>query len=63
MTFNKNEWKLWRDFPGFSQRFIGTFNEDHNIIIARWEKSSDGSNWELDFEETYTRVGSTKAYS
>jgi hypothetical protein len=56
MSFSGDVWKLWRDFPGFSQRFIGTFNADRNLITARWEKLSDGSNWELDFNLTYTRV-------
>lgn len=56
MSFNGQVWKLWRDFPGFSQRFIGTFNDERNIITARWEKSDDGSNWELDFNLTYTKV-------
>jgi hypothetical protein len=56
MSFSRNVWKLWRDFPGFSQRFIGTFNDQRNIITARWEKSDDGSNWELDFKLTYTKV-------
>lgn len=57
MSLQGNVWKVWRDFPGFSQRFTGTFSEDRNIITARWEKSSDGSNWELDFQLTYTRIG------
>ncbi|RPI93531.1 MAG: hypothetical protein EHM40_09505 [Chloroflexi bacterium] len=56
MSLHGNVWKIWRDFPGFPQRFIGTFSGDHNIITARWEKSGDGSNWELDFNLTYTRV-------
>ena len=56
MTFSEGIWTLWRNFPGFSQRFHGTFNDDNNIIKARWEKSSDGSNWELDFELTYTKL-------
>jgi hypothetical protein len=56
MSLSGNVWKLWRDFPGFSQRFIGTFRDDRNIITARWEKSDDGSNWELDFKLTYTKV-------
>src|SRR5215475_3696245 len=43
MSLNGDTWKLWRDFPGFSQRFVGTFSNDHNIITARWEKSDDGS--------------------
>jgi len=61
MSLSGDVWKLWRDLPGFSQRFMGTFSEDHNLITARWEKSSNGSNWELDFNLTYIRVGSTKA--
>ena len=60
MSLNANTWKLWRDFPGFSQRFIATFSDDRNVMTARWERSSDGSNWELDFRETYTRVESDK---
>lgn len=60
MSLSGNVWKLWRDFPGFSQRFIATFRDDRNVINTRWEKSSNGSNWELDFIETYTRVKSSK---
>ena len=56
MTFSGGIWTLWRDFPGFSQRFHGTFSEDHNRITARWEKSSDGSHWEHDFDITYTKI-------
>lgn len=60
MSLDRDTWKLWRDFPGFSQRFIATFSDDRNMIAARWEISSDGSNWELDFKQTYTRVESSK---
>ena len=56
VTFSGGIWTIWREFPGFSQRFHGTFSEDNNTIAARWEKSSDGSNWEHDFDLTYTRV-------
>jgi hypothetical protein len=31
-------------------------NEDGSTITACWEKSSDGTNWEHDFDLTYTRV-------
>jgi hypothetical protein len=55
MTFSGEIWTLWRDFPGFSQRFHGTFSEDHNVITARWEQSSDGSKWERDFDITYKK--------
>jgi hypothetical protein len=56
MTYSGGIWTIWRDFPGFSQRFHGTFSEDGRIITARWEQSSDDSNWEHDFALTYTRV-------
>lgn len=56
MSFSAEVWKLWRDFPGFSQRFTGTLNEGRSTITARWEKSDDGANWELDFKLTYTKV-------
>ena len=61
MSLHKGTWNLWRDFTGFSQRFIATFSNDSNMINARWEKSADGSNWELDFNETYIRVKSSQA--
>ena len=56
MTLSGGIWTLWREFPGFSQRFLGTFSDDNKAITARWEKSSDSSNWERDFDLTYTRV-------
>ena len=57
MTFSGGIWTIWRDFPGFHQRFHGTFGEDGKVISAYWEKSTDGSNWEHDFALTYTKVG------
>lgn len=56
MTYSGGIWTLWRDFPGFSQRFHGTFGESGRVITAYWERSSDGSNWEHDFALTYTKV-------
>ncbi len=56
MSLSGDTWKIWRDFPGFSQRFTGIFGEDDKTIHARWEKSSDGSKWEHDFDLTYTRA-------
>jgi uncharacterized protein DUF1579 len=56
MSLSGGIWTLWRDFPEFSQRFHGMFTEDRRIITAYWEKSSDGSNWERDFDLTYTKV-------
>ena len=56
MTVSGGIWTLWRDFPGFAQRFHGTFGEDGKVITARWESSKDGSNWERDFDLTYIKV-------
>ncbi len=52
-------WKLWRDSPGFSQRFTGTFGDDGNTITGFWEKSGDGEAWEHDFDLAYTKQSET----
>lgn len=57
MTFSGGIWTIWRDAPGFSQRFHGMFSEDGKVITARWEKSHDGSHWEHDFALTYKKAG------
>jgi hypothetical protein len=57
MSLDGGVWKLWRDHPGFSQRFSGTFGDDGRTISGAWEISRDGSTWELDFPLVYTRVG------
>lgn len=56
MTLSEGEWELWREAPVFSQRFTGTFNDDGNTITGSWEKSEDGTDWEHDFDLTYTKV-------
>lgn len=56
MAFEDGTWKLWRNAPGFCQRFTGTFSDDGNTINGRWDSSPDGSAWEPDFELTYTRL-------
>ena len=56
MSFSANMWKIWRSSPSFSQRYEGTISKDGYTITAKWEKSSDGINWEHDFNVTYTRM-------
>ncbi len=58
MSLEGGVWKLWRNAPGFWQRFSGTLSDDTDTITARWEKSSDGAQWEHDFDLTYSRVTS-----
>lgn len=57
MSFDGRVWKQWRDAPGFHQRSEAVLSENGETITGRWEGSSDGSDWELDFEYTYRRVG------
>jgi len=57
MSLDGGAWKIWgRPGPEFFQRFSGTFSEDGRVVSARWEKSRDGSDWQLDFDLTYTKL-------
>ncbi|MFC0505405.1 hypothetical protein [Micromonospora costi] len=55
MTFADGVWRMWREAAGFHQRFTGTLSPDGDTIDARWERSEDGADWQLDFEVTYRR--------
>jgi hypothetical protein len=55
MTLTSRVWKLTRDAPGFSQRFIARFSRNRRVIRGDWEKSSDGVKWEHDFAMIYTK--------
>ena len=55
MSLEGGTWRIWRDTPGFAQRFTGTFSPDGNKITAAWEKSGDGSRWEHDFDMIYSK--------
>ncbi len=59
MSFLEHVWKMWRESPGFWQRFEGTVSQNGQTITACWEKSSDGTTWEHDFDVTYTKVSQT----
>ncbi len=55
MSFSAGVWKMWREAPGFSQRYEGKVSADGNTISGRWQTSSDGTKWEHDFNVTYSR--------
>ena len=55
MSFGKGVWKLWRNAPGFSQRFEGKLSGDGKTILAFWEKSVDGKAWKHDFDLKYIK--------
>src|SRR4051794_38567887 len=48
MTFADRVWRIWRDAPGFHQRFTGTLSADGDTIDGQWERSADGVDWVLD---------------
>ncbi len=48
-------WRMWRDAPGFNQRYIGTIKDGGQTIEGRWERSGDGERWHVDFDLTYRK--------
>ena len=56
MTLTDGVWKIWREAPGFFQRFTATVSGDGKTITGRWEGSRDGSAWQPDFDVTYAKV-------
>jgi hypothetical protein len=48
-------WRLWRDAPGFSQRFIGAFADTGDTIAGHWQLSRDDVHWDDDLQITYRR--------
>jgi hypothetical protein len=54
MTLRDNVWTLWRESPGFWQRFRGVISDDGNTITGAWEFSPDGQEWQHDFRVIYT---------
>ncbi len=56
MSFAEGAWKMWRQAPGFSQRYEGKVSQDGKTVSGHWEKSSDGASWEHDFDVRYRRL-------
>jgi hypothetical protein len=58
MSVNDRVWSMWRDAPGFAQRFTGVVAADGDTIEGQWELCRDGTQWEADLTLTYTRMNS-----
>jgi hypothetical protein len=56
MTVTDGVWKMWREAPGFNQRYIGKIIDGGKTIAGQWEFSEDGKSWEVDFDLTYRKV-------
>ena len=48
--------RIWRDAPGFSQRFEGRFADDGDTLSGTWQLSRDDTTWDDDLEITYRRA-------
>jgi hypothetical protein len=56
MSLNDGVWKLWREAPGFWQRYTGVFSDHGRTIKGAWEGSADGAQWKHDFDLNYIKV-------
>jgi hypothetical protein len=56
VSFQDNVLRWWRNAPGFSQRYTWTITDNGNTIIGKGELSKDGTTWEKDLEQTFTRI-------
>lgn len=57
MSLDNGIWRLWREAPGFWQRYTGRISDDGKTITGAWEKSADGREWSHDFGLIYIREG------
>jgi hypothetical protein len=56
MSMQDHTWRIWRNAPGFHQRFEGRLGVNGRTIDAHWEKSIDGETWERDFDLKYVKT-------
>ena len=55
MRMADGAWQIWRDAPGFSQRFTGIFTDGGDTIEGRWELCRDDIHWDDDLAITFRR--------
>jgi len=55
VNIDAEAWHMWRNAPGFSQRFTGTFTDDGSAIVGRWQLSRDDEHWDDDLQILYRR--------
>ncbi len=59
MTLDGREWQIWREAPGFWQRYAGVISCDGTTITGAWHGSPDGWEWRHDFGLTYIKASAT----
>lgn len=54
-SIDERTWRLWREAPGFSQRFTGTFSDDGDVIHGLSQLRREDVHWMDDLRITYRR--------
>jgi hypothetical protein len=54
-SIDETAWRWWRNAPGWSQRFTGTFADGGATIIGKSELCEDDVEWRADLAITYRR--------
>jgi hypothetical protein len=55
VSADEREWRFWRNSPGFSQRFTGTYADGGHTIEGLSQLCEDDKNWKDDLKITYRR--------
>jgi hypothetical protein len=55
VSFGDGVWRMWRNAPGFSQRFVGTISDDGDIIDGLWKLSRDDTTRDDDLKISFLR--------
>jgi hypothetical protein len=55
VSIDRESWRIWRNAPGFSQRYTGTFADGGDTIAGCWQLCQDGEQWHDDLQITYRR--------
>ena len=56
VSADEKSWRFWRDSPGFSQRFTGTFADGGDTIVGVSRLRTTDDRWNDDLKITYRRV-------
>ena len=56
MSIDDRVWRIWRDEPGFAQRFTGTLSSDGSELDGLWELAREAGEWADDLEIRYRRA-------
>lgn len=55
MTFRAGVWRIWRNAPGFSQRFEARVQRGGRRIVGHWDRSEGNRKWVRDFDLRFVR--------